>query len=273
MIRKPQGRQLVERGFSPRRVGSEQAFTLLELLVGVTAFAVVLLAINVVFYSALRLRNKSAELLEQSVPLQRALSLMKADIANLVLPGGTLSGSLQTPFMGMSGTAFGSGASGFSQVATNALLTAMMLTDAIESSPFFYTTTGSIEENLPWPEIQQVSYILVQSTNGAPGKDLVRCVTRNLLPADVPEYPIRDRLLGGVEAFAFLYYDGLQWQTYWDSTQMSNALPVAIKVLIQLSANDKSQPLQSPIEMVVPISVRAQTNQTSLTNQTAQSSS
>lgn len=252
-----------------------RAFTLLELLIAVAVFAIVLLAINAVFYSALRLRNKSAESLNKLAPLQRALSLMKMDIANIVPPGGTMSGSLQSPLMGLAPSSSGYSAMPFSTgsgASSGSLLTAIPVADAIESSPFFYTTTGSIDDNLPWPDIQQVSYVLVESTNGARGKDLVRCVTRNLLPADVPEYPARERLLSGVETFAFLYYDGLQWQTYWDSTQMTNSLPLAIKVLIQLAGDEKRLTPPAPIELVVPIYVQAQTNRTSQTNQTTQSS-
>lgn len=267
------------RGFAGERSRcfgrAAQAFTLLELLIAVVVFAIVLLAINVVFYSALKLRNKSAEALDKLAPLQRALTLMKMDIANIVPPGGTLSGSLQSPLMGLSPASSSystAGSSAGSAGSASSMLTTMPLVDAIESSPFFYTTTGSIDDNLPWPDIQQVSYILTESTNGAPGKDLVRCVTRNLLPADVPEYPSRERLLSGVETFAFLYYDGLQWQTYWDSTQMTNSLPLAIKVLIQLTGSEKRVTPPAPIELVVPIYVQSQTNQASQTNQTAQSS-
>ena len=47
----------------------QRAFTLLELLIAVVAFAIVLAAINGVFYSALKLRNRSAASLEKSLPL------------------------------------------------------------------------------------------------------------------------------------------------------------------------------------------------------------
>lgn len=253
------------------------AFTLLELLIAVAVFAVVLLSINVVFYSALRLRNKTAEALDRAAPLQRALSLMKMDIANIVAPGGTLCGTLQSPMMGTSTGSQSSSATASGQPTTPGIgsLTALQLPDAVESSPFFYTTTGAVDDNLPWPEIQQVSYVLVQSTNATPGKDLVRCVTRNLLPSDTPDLPSQQRLISGIETFAFFYYDGFQWQTFWDSTQMTNALPLAIKVTIQpVSAETpQTQTLPPPIELVVPISVQTWTNQTSQTNDTTSTGS
>ena len=51
------------------------AFTLLEILIATVCFAIVLAAINGVFYSGIRLRNRSAAALEKSQPLTQALAL------------------------------------------------------------------------------------------------------------------------------------------------------------------------------------------------------
>src|SRR5436309_5204412 len=67
------------------------AFTLIEVLIAAAAFAIVLAAINAVFYSALRLRNKTAAALDEALPLQQAVAIIKRDLANIVVPGGTLS--------------------------------------------------------------------------------------------------------------------------------------------------------------------------------------
>ena len=47
--------------------------------------------------------------------------------------------------------------------------------------------------------------------------ELVRAVTRNLLPA-MEEIPIQQPLLDGVEDIAFLFYDGTTWLDSWDAT-------------------------------------------------------
>ena len=73
-----------------------RAFTLLEVLIAVVIFAIVLAAINAVFYGALRLRNKATEALKNALPMQQALATIKRDLANIVVPGGMLSGMLQT---------------------------------------------------------------------------------------------------------------------------------------------------------------------------------
>ena len=140
-----------------------------------------------------------------------------------------------------------------------------------QSSPDFYTTTGFIDQTSPWAEIQRVSYILVDRANrAAAGKDLIRAVTRNLLPATAEEEPAEQWLMGGVQGMAFYYYDGTQWRDSWDSTTpdpttgLTNTLPHAIKVQIQLASSHSGGALSvmAPIELVVPIVVQARTNQT-----------
>ena len=45
---------------------------------------------------AVRLRNKVAAALEESVSLLQALAILQRDLANLVAPGQTLAGALQS---------------------------------------------------------------------------------------------------------------------------------------------------------------------------------
>src|SRR5213593_2381412 len=148
-------------------------FTLIEVLIAVAIFAIVLAAINTVFYSALRLRNRSAAAFDEALPVQQAVAIIKRDLANLVVPGGTLSGALQTTSV------------------TNAV--------AGQSSPNFYTSTGFIDETSPWAEVQRVADALVASTNRFAGRDLIRAVTRNLLPASVDAQPNEQWLMSGVQ--------------------------------------------------------------------------
>lgn len=240
-------------GTFARSVG---AFTLLEILIAVVAFAIVLAAINGVFYSGLKLRNRSAASLEKSLPLTQALTVLKRDLANLAPPGGTLSGEFQTsPTSSTQQPKFGSlaGASGG------------MGTQAGQIGPDFHTFTGLLDSDTPWPSVQKVAYLLVDSTNRtALGKDLVRAVTRNALPVGgVEEEPVEQLLLTDVADLLFLYHDGTDWQESWDSTASDTMkLPRAIKVQLQLAAEDRAS--QPPvIELVVPVIVEASTNKPS----------
>ena len=228
---------------------------MIEVLLAVGIFSIVLLAIHLVFYGAVRLRNKTATEIEEALPLQQTLTLLRRDLSSLVLPGGVLSGELQTT--PTTGTQLGQ--TGSAPLAT----TAADLPG--QSSPAFYTTTAAIDDLYPWGEVQRVSYFLAVPTNRTVGRDLFRSVARNLLPT-LEEQPEEQWLMGGVESILFYYYDGQQWQETWDSTTATNQLPGAIKVAIQL-ASTESLPTTSraPVELVVPILVRAGTNQTQQT--------
>lgn len=225
-----------------RRCGG---FTLLEILIAVAAFAIVLAAINTVFYSALRLRNSTTSAIEKALPMEHALGVIKRDLANLVLPGGTMSGTFTT--------------------------TSTSNSVAGQSSPNFYTASGVIDETSPFAEVQRVSYLLTASTNRAGGKDLIRSVSRNLLPS-LQDQTEQEWLMTGVQTLTFLYLDGAQWKDSWDSTientatGVSNGLPAAVKVQLQLatenSGSSRGQSREVPIELIVPIVVQARTNQT-----------
>jgi prepilin-type N-terminal cleavage/methylation domain-containing protein len=235
----------------------QRAFTLLEVLIAVAAFAIVLAAINSVFYGALRLRNKTAEACEDALALQHTVALLRNDIANLLPPGGTLSGNLQTT---PSATSVGTGSGLNASAASVALLAAASRPG--QSSPEFYTTTGSIDETSPWAQVQKVSYYLTPSTNGSAGRDLVRSVTRNLLPS-FQEQPAQIPLLTGVESIYFQYHDGTQWKDTWDSmTETASRLPAAVRVQIHLVAPIRGKLLPPPIELVVPVMVYGGTNST-----------
>jgi prepilin-type N-terminal cleavage/methylation domain-containing protein len=226
-------------------------FTLLELLLGILVFSIVLIAIHVVFFSALKLRNRTSESIERALPLQQTLGIIKRDLANLVPPGGPLSGALQsTPTF----STLDSGLGGTMSSSLNR-----------GNSPHFYTAIGIVDDTAPWAEIGRVSYFLTAPTNDTPGQDLYRSVARNLLPL------VQDRtedqfLMSGIESIAFQYYDGNAWKDTWDSTVedtltgLTNNLPRAIKLQLQLHHENRAAGIPAPIEMVVPVPVLARTN-------------
>ncbi|MEQ2007136.1 MAG: type II secretion system protein GspJ [Limisphaerales bacterium] len=238
---------------------SRSAFTLLELLIAVVAFAIVLAAINGVFYSGLKLRNRSAASLEKSLPLTQALTILKRDLASIAPPSTNstkLIGELQSSPTGTSGSQ--------PQFGSLAGATGGMSGQSAQVSPDFYTLSGLLDSESPWPNVQKVAYLLVDSTNrNALGKDLVRAVTRNLLPSgSIEEEPVEQLLLTDVADVLFFFYDGTDWQETWDSTaDETKKLPRAIKVQLQMASEDRASQ-QPPIELVVPLTVEASTNTT-----------
>lgn len=222
-----------------------RAFTLIEVLIAVAVASIVLIAVNTVFYGAVRLREKTTKAVEQSLPLEQTLAFLRRDLRALAVPGGTFGGSLQT-------TASSSSLMGATAV-----------------SPSFYTTSAFIDDSLPWGNIQRVAYYLRPSTNavGGGGFDLVRAVTRNLL-APTQEEVLEQWLMGGVSAMQFQYFNGTDWKTDWDSTTEVPPLPKAVKVLLSLAEPDSSSRAsrsQVPMQFVIPVSAQGSTNQTQST--------
>jgi type II secretion system protein J len=220
------------------RVSKQTAFTLIEVMLAIAVCAVVLVAINAIFYSALHLRARTSEALNASLPIERALSLLRHDLQNAVPPGAIMAGPLQSGVI--SG---GTGASG-----------------AENSSIQIYTSTGTLAANAPWGDIQKVTYELQSPANAsAIGKDFIRSVTRNLLSTTTEDLD-EQYLAGGVENLQFSYFDGVNWLDSWDSLSQTN-LPQAVRVSLYLSAN-ASSPHPQPLQLLVPLMAQARTNLT-----------
>lgn len=218
-----------------------RAFTLLELLLAIAIFGVILGAINSVFYGAIRLRNKTAQMIEQAVPLQKTLTLMKRDLRGIVVPGGPMGGALQTSMV-LNGNTMGQ-----------------------QGGTAFYTCTGTVDDDTPFADVQKVSYSLRRPDNAQTlGQDLVRTVSRNLL-SDTLDLVNEQWLMGGVENLQLSYYDGNTWRDVWDSTTpdintgLTNNLPKAVKVQILMAAAYGEQ-RKTPLEMLVPVMVEGRTN-------------
>ena len=197
---------------TPRARHAASGFTLMELLLAIAVSAVVLAAVNGVFFGAMRLRNRTVERIEQSLPLQNALGLIRRDLMGLQRPGGTFAGNLNSA----------------------ATVTGENETD---TGTELYTSTGPLLSDVPWGDVQRVAYILRAPTNrlaSPDGRDLVRIVNRNLLPP-VQDEPVEQRLLGGVELLEFSFYDGQSWRTTWNSTNETTTLPRAVRVTLTLS--------------------------------------
>ena len=227
-----------------------RAFTLIELLLAMVLVGLVLAAVSSVFFGAFGLRQRTQALVDDGLPIQRALEVIRRDLAGLVQPGGVLSSNLITD------------ASSLSSVSGQRV------------SPPLYTGTGAIRDFAPWADIQCVTYYLRPPTNRVAnsGLDLVRMLNRNLLPVntDIPE---EQWLMTGVERMEFSYYDGTQWKLTWNSTNDLTLLPKAVKVEIQLAPpvevaasgirRNTGRQAHPKIQLISPVILTAVTNQNS----------
>jgi type II secretion system protein J len=219
---------------------SAQAFTLVEMILAIGIAAIVLVAINAVFFSALHLREVTQAAVDEATPLNQALDVLRRDLQCAVPPGpnGILTGDFKA------GTVTSIG---------------MSLPVAIE----MFTATGALHDNEPWGDIQRVTYELKDSADRtAPGKDLIRSVSRNLLSTAALD--VQDQwLMGGVENIKFSCSDGMQWYDAWDTTDMTSVntnLPAAVRVLIQMAGNNGGSTRTPPVEILVPIDSQSRTN-------------
>ena len=221
-----------------------RAFTLIEMLLAVAICAIVLVAINGVFATAVRLRDKTSDVVEAALPVTRALDILHRDLKGTVGPGGFLAGDFKCGAQAMGARM------GLSGEAGNAGLD-------------FCTSTGAINDKAPWGDIQEVFYELKAPTDrNEAGMELVRCINRNLL-ATTTQTPEIQFLMGKVQTLQFDCYDGSQWRNTWDTSAGDTNLPVAVRIRIQLVAKEgEGAGNLQPMEMLVALDSQTRTNLT-----------
>jgi len=213
-------------------------FTLMELVLAMGICAIVLAAINAIFFTALRLRETTSRAVDESLPVEQALTTLRRDLQGAMPPStnGIMSGDFRVGD-----------------------ITSLGLNQNVSIE--LYATTGALHDNQPWGEVQRVTYELRSAGATATGRDLIRSVTRNLLATITPA-PDDQWMMGNVQSLDFDCYDGTQWRTAWDTTMGDTNLPMAVRVRIQLAGNDAGN--RQPIVIVVPIDTQTH----SATNQT-----
>lgn len=225
--------------FGPRPsafgIGSTRAFTLIEVLLALTICAIVLVAINAVFATAVRLRDRTTAAVEDGLPMDRALETLRRDLKGTVGPGGFLAGDFKCGAQGLGSSMGLSGEAGASGLD-------------------FFTSTGVIRDDAPWGDIQEVFYELkAPADRDQAGMELVRYANRNLLALTI-QTPESQPLLRHVETIDFECYDGMQWQPIWDTSSGNSNLPTAVRITIHMAAKagQDASKLQ-PFQMVVPL--------------------
>jgi len=214
-------------------------FTLIEMILAISIAAMVLVVVNAAFFSALRLRDDTAAMVDAASPVDAAVLFLKRDLQCAVTPTNGTSKVLSGGFRAGNG------------------LTSVGVSDPVAIEMF--TATGALSNRDPWSDIQRVTYELRNPTvSSAVGRDLYRSVMRNLLAVATPD--VTDQLmLSGVASLKFSCYDGTQWNDAWDTTDptaINTNLPAAVRVDIQMAGRSDL----GPIEIVVPIDSQSRTN-------------
>ncbi len=208
-------------------------FTLLEMMIGCVVMAVLSAALFSVFSGTMHLREKTQDALDRQMGTSMALEIVRRDLAGLAAPNGVLASA-------MTGGADNQGTSG---------------SDSLE----FYTTAGVVTQGVPWGDVQQATYrLIIPEAGNAAGYDLVREVTRNLLPSSTEETPQEQHLLSGIQSLRFEYLDEQTWLTTWDSTANDDQAPEAVRMSItfQTAAAQDPATKQEPLVLVCEITNR-----------------
>lgn len=222
-----------------------QGFTLIEILLAVGIFAIVLFAMNTVFFSALRLERATTRAVDARQPLNQAFATLRRDLLNAVPP---LTNSTLLPRNFISGGRSGGRSGGLGTAQAGGLE--------------FYTATGLISDDAPWGDVQKVRYELVPAANptASQGQELVRVVTRNIL-ATTTEDEEEQLLMSDVESVEFLCYNGTDWRSTWDTSAGDTGLPLAVRIRVQLATENSGAKIsREPIELFVPITTVVLTN-------------
>jgi hypothetical protein len=221
------------------KTNKANAFTLIEMILAIGVAAIVLIAVNAVFFTSLHLRDDTADMVDAATPIDATVTFLKRDLQCVVTPTNGTSKVLSGGFR------VGDG------------ITSVGVSDPVVIE--MCTATGALSDSQPWGDIQRVTYELKNSAvANAVGRDLYRTVLRNLLATTTPV--VDDQLMmSGVASVKFSCYDGATWQDAWDTTSVTAVntnLPFAVKVEIKMAGNAQAQ----PIEMIVPIDSLSRTN-------------
>jgi prepilin-type N-terminal cleavage/methylation domain-containing protein len=234
-----------------RGSASRRAFTLLELLVALAMAGIIAGSL----YSALRIGFRARTSAEAGVEPVRtaelATALLRSDFESALPATGTLAG----PFVGVDGTGDGGLAADTVEFFTvgnpNDALTlaaqggqqtgmgagGTMIGGQAGAASGGAVATASLPAEARKVQIGLVAY---PGAGGISEQVLVRRVTTNLL-SQVAVEGDEEVLCRGVRSLNLRYYDGLTWQDNWDSTQLENAIPTAVEVVVELERSRDGQ--------------------------------
>lgn len=188
---------------SPARAGG---FTLLELLAATAVTAALAGALYASLCVALKARDTVVRNSEMTRTCETAMDVMREDLEAAVASKGELTGT----FAGEPDADLGGD------------------NDILDFNAL--ATDPEVDEAMG--DVRKIEYASAQADDGK-GLVLVRRVWSNLL-SETEVNPREETLCRGVRLFSLRYFDGTDWQETWDSTTVSNALPTAVEVTLEL---------------------------------------
>jgi len=215
-----------------------RAFTLIEMIMALSACAVILAAIYGVFSRAIHLRNDATMRARDARVRAHAAAVIANDLRNGWLSGGKLAAQLtSTP---------GSGGSSFPGYLKLTATTARQIPERMEGTEPPATTTETMIG-----DVQQIEYYIVNDPEAAGTKSgmLVRAVDTNIL-APAREAPVETPLLRDVEAIEVSFFEGTTWVETWPAAAGALTPPEAVRIVITQASHEKVA-APPPLEVLV----------------------
>ena len=203
-----------------RRDHNSYGFTLLELMLASAMVAVLAGSLYGTLHIAFKASASATSAVEKVRKADQTMEVIQADLQSALITKAS-QGTLATDFTGVSGGS--------------------MVGGACDSLTFYST----IVEGELGPSVGDVKKIEYYCQSGNDGQlSLIRGVTTNLL-APIAIDPKEEVICRNIRSFTMRYFDGSAWQENWDSTTLSNTLPVAIEVNIEFAIDSGGNADQS----------------------------
>lgn len=235
----------------PNRPQHPAGFTLIELLTASIAAALILLAIYGLFQRAVKMRDHATERSREAQLRGRAERVIRNDLRNAFVSG-TDSRLLATVLEGGK----------------------QNLQSRFPGSLRFTATTGKDTKTEAYGDVQEIEYAIAENDESGDHNTgtLTRFITRDLL-STTQTTPIEEPLLRRVSSMEVGFFDGQSWQESWQFSENNPTLPQAFRIRIQQTPASDQTPAPPVLEIMEPITVVAQTFDSTSTSGTTASAS
>ncbi len=217
----------------------DRGFTLIELLLAMAMAAILSLTLYITLNTAIKARRTALATAQSTRAGSVAMDLICRDLESVVRPTptsdtGTTGGITGLPNAASPGGA-GGGIGGSGTISLNGVFQGVHRggsgteTDDLLFHTIAYEPTA--DPNDPLAEGTREVEFYISSDSGAPA--LIRRVNRNLLSPTQTNGDL-EVLCRNIRGFAVQYFDGQTWQTDWDSTQVGDVLPFAVRVTLTM---------------------------------------
>lgn len=203
-----------------RPLRTSRGFTLLELILAMAMIMVLSASLfstlNIVFRA-----KRSAERAVRPVRISSIVSdIITKDLESVVMP---------------------------SAASNDTTGTAIYLAGPFVGTPTAVTFCCLQSDGLPGdvPLSEGIREVTFGVSNDASQPTLLRNVRRNLLAPTVEE-PQEEVICRNVESFELGYFDGVDWYTDWDSTQLEGAIPTIVRIDLKIRVAEPGQDPTQP---------------------------